>query len=131
MILTGDNSQLVYQSSLAAPSTVRLCCQQRHLCCSSQYWLVSCPPRHLWSEWEVGEENENLVYPSPWDVKRSLTCRKILRHGTSGFTSHPKGGVLWIFIHSCVLCSHVIQYPELNLCVHVHVCSRCALSEAY
>jgi hypothetical protein len=31
-------------------------------------------------------------------LKGSLTCHKILRHGTSGFTSHPKEGVLWIFI---------------------------------
>jgi hypothetical protein len=46
----------------------------------------------------MGEGNGNLVYPSPWDFKRSLTCRKILRHGTSGFTSHPKEGVLWIII---------------------------------
>jgi hypothetical protein len=30
--------------------------------------------------------------------KRYLTCRKILRHGTSGFTSHPKEDVLRIFI---------------------------------
>jgi hypothetical protein len=28
----------------------------------------------------MGEGNENLVYPSPWDFKRSLTCRKI-SHG--------------------------------------------------
>jgi hypothetical protein len=28
----------------------------------------------------------------------SLTCRKNLRHGASGFTSHPKGGVLRIVI---------------------------------
>jgi hypothetical protein len=27
-----------------------------------------------------------------------VTCRKILRHGTSGFTSHQKEGVLRIFI---------------------------------
>jgi hypothetical protein len=46
----------------------------------------------------MGEGNENLVYTSPWNFKRSLTCRKILRHGTSGFTSHPKEGVLRIFI---------------------------------
>jgi hypothetical protein len=45
-----------------------------------------------------GEGNENLVSPSPWDFKRFLTCRKILRHGTSGFTSHPKECVLRIFI---------------------------------
>jgi hypothetical protein len=37
----------------------------------------------------MGEGNENLVYPPLWDFKSSLTCRKILRHGTSGFTSHP------------------------------------------
>jgi hypothetical protein len=42
----------------------------------------------------MGEGNENLVFPSPWDFKISLTCRKILRHGASGFTSHPKEGVL-------------------------------------
>jgi hypothetical protein len=46
----------------------------------------------------MGEENENLVYPSLWDFERSLTCRKILRHGTSGFTSYLKEGVLWIII---------------------------------
>jgi hypothetical protein len=46
----------------------------------------------------MGEGNDNLVYPSQWDFKRSLTCRKILRHGTSGFISHPKEGVLRIFI---------------------------------
>jgi hypothetical protein len=31
-------------------------------------------------------------------LKGSLTCCKILRHGTSSFTSHPKEGVLWISI---------------------------------
>jgi hypothetical protein len=98
MILTGANSQLVYQSALVAPSTVWWSCQQRHLCCSPQYWLVSCHPRHLWSKWEVAEGNENSVYPSLWDFKRSFTCRKILRHGTSGFSSHLKEGVLKIFI---------------------------------
>jgi hypothetical protein len=30
----------------------------------------------------MGEGNENLVYPYPWDFKSSFTCRKILRHGT-------------------------------------------------
>jgi hypothetical protein len=33
-----------------------------------------------------------------WYVNGSFTCRKILRHGTSGFTSHPKEGVLRIFL---------------------------------
>jgi hypothetical protein len=31
-------------------------------------------------------------------VNGSLTCRKILRRGTSGFTSHPKESVLRILI---------------------------------
>jgi hypothetical protein len=31
-------------------------------------------------------------------LKGSSTCRKILRHGTSGFTFHPKEGVLLIFV---------------------------------
>jgi hypothetical protein len=31
-------------------------------------------------------------------LKGSLTCRKFLQHGTSGFTSHPKEDVLRIFI---------------------------------
>jgi hypothetical protein len=44
----------------------------------------------------MDEGNDNLVYPSPWNFKISLTCHKILRHGTSGFTSHPKEGVLLI-----------------------------------
>jgi hypothetical protein len=46
----------------------------------------------------MDEANKNLVYPSPRDFRRSLTCRKMLRHVTFGFTSHPKGGVLRIFI---------------------------------
>jgi hypothetical protein len=45
-----------------------------------------------------GEGSENLVYPPPWDFKTSFTCRKFVRHGTSGFTSHPKEVVLRIFI---------------------------------
>jgi hypothetical protein len=46
----------------------------------------------------MDEGNENLVYPSPWDFKSSFTCHKILQHGTCGFTSHPKEGVLRNFI---------------------------------
>jgi hypothetical protein len=33
-----------------------------------------------------------------WYIHRSFTCHKILQHGTSGFTSHLKEGVLRIFI---------------------------------
>jgi hypothetical protein len=50
MILTGANSQLVYQSTLAAPvlssSSVR-----RDISGSNQYCLISCHLRSLWSEW--------------------------------------------------------------------------------
>jgi hypothetical protein len=111
MILSRANSHLVYQSALTATSTVWRSCQQRHLCCSPQYRLVSCQQRHLWqpsvlsgflpsetSLERVGKGNENLVYSSPWDFKRSLTCHKILQHGPSGFTYHMKEGVLRIFI---------------------------------
>jgi hypothetical protein len=56
----------------------------------------------------MGEGNENVVYPS--DFKSSLTYHKILRHVTSGFTSHLKEGVLQIFI---ALKSHSPR-PGLN-----------------
>jgi hypothetical protein len=46
---------------------------------------------------QVSEGNENLVDPSPWDFKRSFTCRKIF-HGTPGFTCHRKERVLRIFL---------------------------------
>jgi hypothetical protein len=41
MILTGANSQLVYQSALAASSTVLRSCQQRHLCKVRLYSVAS------------------------------------------------------------------------------------------
>jgi hypothetical protein len=47
---------------------------------------------------KIGEWNVSLVYPSSCDFKTSLKCYKILAHGTSGFTSHLKEGVLRIFI---------------------------------
>jgi hypothetical protein len=47
---------------------------------------------------KVDEGNENFVYSSLRDFNRALTCRNISRHGTSSFTSHPKEGVLRIFI---------------------------------
>jgi hypothetical protein len=84
MILTWANSQLVYQSALAAPSTAGSTVSRdtsvaipttgwfpvsRDICVSHQYCLVSCHPRRLWSEWEVGKD-ENLVYLSPCNFKR-------------------------------------------------------------
>jgi hypothetical protein len=76
IILTEASSQLVYQSQQYCPAVL---------------------PSETSLE-RVGEGNENLVYPSPWDFKRSFTCRKILRHATSSFTSRQKEGVLRIFI---------------------------------
>jgi hypothetical protein len=97
MILTGANSKFVYQCALGATSTVRRSCQQRHLCCSPQYWLVSRQLRHLWqqpvlfgflpSETSLetvgsGRRKWEFCLPSPWNFKSSFTCRKILRQGT-------------------------------------------------
>jgi hypothetical protein len=59
MMPAADNSWLVLQSSLAV-----------------------LPAESSGETRRNGRRNENLVYPSPWDFKRSLTCRKILRHGT-------------------------------------------------
>jgi hypothetical protein len=86
------------EKSLAATSTVWQACQQRNLW---QPPVLSGGPaiRDIaGASGRVGKGNENLVYPHPWDFKRDFTCRKILRHETSGFTSHPKEGVLRIFI---------------------------------
>jgi hypothetical protein len=58
----------------------------------------------------MGEGNENLFYPSPWYFKRSLTCRKILRDGTSSFTSHLEEVVLRIFV-ALKIASH---WPDSN-----------------
>jgi hypothetical protein len=86
------------------------CLSQRSGSPSTGWW--SCQQRHLWqppvlsggpairdisgASGRVGERNENLVYPSPWDFKRYFTCLKILRYGTFSFTFHPKEGVLRI-----------------------------------
>jgi hypothetical protein len=47
----------------------------------------------------MGEGNENLVYPSPWDFKRSLTCCKILRYGTFSLY-FPSEGRIFIALKS-------------------------------
>jgi hypothetical protein len=97
MILTEANSQLVYKSTLAAPSTGWFPVN-RDFSGTLQYCLVSCHPRHLWSEWEVGEGKWEFSLSVPVVLQRSFTYHKILWHGTSGFTSHLKEIVLWIFI---------------------------------
>jgi hypothetical protein len=59
--------------------------------------------RALWQQKHLGasrrnERNENFAYQHLRCVNGFLTRRKILRHWASGFTSHPKEGVLRIFI---------------------------------
>jgi hypothetical protein len=54
--------------------------------------------RHLGASRSNRRRSENFAYQYLRDVNGSLTCRKILRHGNSRFTSHPKEGVLQIFI---------------------------------
>jgi hypothetical protein len=45
-----------------------------------------------------GQRGENFVSHYLRYINRSLTCRKIVRHGASSFTSHLKEGVMQIFI---------------------------------
>jgi hypothetical protein len=71
----GNNSWLFHQSSLAV-----------------------LPAHTSGASRRNGQRSENFAYQYLKYLKGPLTCRKILRHGTSGFTSHPKQGVLRIFI---------------------------------
>jgi hypothetical protein len=75
MMPTGDNSWLVHQSSLAV-----------------------LPAETSGASRGNGRRSENFAYQYMKCIKGSSTCRKILRRGTSGFTSHPKEDVLRIFI---------------------------------
>jgi hypothetical protein len=67
--------------------------------------------RHLGRVREMDEGVRILRIHYLWYVNGSLTCRKILRHGTSGFTSHSKENVLRILIALKNLCPQ----PGLNL----------------
>jgi hypothetical protein len=75
MTPAGDNSWLVYQIS-----------------------LVVLPAETSGASRRNGRMNENFAYSVSLIRKRIFTYRKILRHWTCGFTSHPKEGVLRIFI---------------------------------
>jgi hypothetical protein len=70
IMLAGENSWLIHNSSLAV----------------------------LPAEKSGASRSENFAYQYLKYLKEYLTCHKILWHGTCGFTSHPKEGVLWIFI---------------------------------
>jgi hypothetical protein len=75
MIPAGDNSCLVHQSSLTV-----------------------LPAETSGASRKNGQRSDTFAYQYLKYLKGSLTCHKILRHGTSGFTFHPKEGVLRIFI---------------------------------
>jgi hypothetical protein len=99
---------------------VRLCLRSAATNCSSPGWhvwrvmmmmMMMMPAgdnstRALWQSYQQtsgasrrnGRKSENFAYQYLKYIKGSLKCRKILRHGISGFTSHPKEGVLRIFI---------------------------------
>jgi hypothetical protein len=76
-----------------------------------RWWLLGITPnlftRACWQSYQqrhleraVGmDEGKRILHIQYlWYVNGSFTCRKILWHGTSGFTSHLKEGVLLIFI---------------------------------
>jgi hypothetical protein len=54
--------------------------------------------RHLQRVGGMDEEMRILYIQYLWYVIWSLICSNVLWHGTSGFTSHPKEGMLQIFI---------------------------------
>jgi hypothetical protein len=80
------------------------------------YWLIhpqlsgSPTSRHLEAIRRNGWRSENFAYQKLRYINGSLTCHKILQHGASGFTSHPKEGVLWIFI----ALKNPLPWPGLN-----------------
>jgi hypothetical protein len=75
MMPSGDNSWPVHQNSLSVlPAEISRASRRN------------------------GRRSENFAYQHLKYLKGSLKCRKILRHGTYGFSFHSKEGVLRIFI---------------------------------
>jgi hypothetical protein len=54
--------------------------------------------RYLGASRKNGRTSKNFTYQYPRYVNWSLTCRKILLDGASGFTFHPRKCMLRIFI---------------------------------
>jgi hypothetical protein len=95
-----DNSWLVHQSSLAVS-----------------------PPDTSGTSRRNGRRSENIAYQHTKYLKGSLTRRKILRHGTSGFTSHPKEVVLRIFMRDSKASSQqnaLLRCKEKGLILNPH-----------
>jgi hypothetical protein len=77
MILSGEVSWFIHQSSLVILPTESYRVKQE----------------------ELAKENVNFALRSIFHIsKGSLTCCKILWHGTDSFTTPPKECMLWIFI---------------------------------
>jgi hypothetical protein len=75
MMRAGDNSWLVYQSSLA-----------------------DLPEETSGASRRMDKGMRISYNKYLWYINESFTCRKILRHVTSSFTSHPKEGIMLIII---------------------------------
>jgi hypothetical protein len=65
-----------YRLGLTPNSSTRALWQPPVLSGGPFSWHISEASRRM------DEGNENLVYPSPYNFKSSLICRKMLRHGT-------------------------------------------------
>jgi hypothetical protein len=71
---------------------------------------VNTTNKDIWKKVREMDEGVRILRISIFDGSiYLLKCHKILRHGTSGFTSHPKDGVLRVFI----VLKH--QSPRLGL----------------
>jgi hypothetical protein len=66
--------------------------------------------RHLERVGGMDEGMRILHIQYLWYINWSITCHKILRHGTSGCTSHPQEGVLRVFI----ALKNPLSHPGLN-----------------
>jgi hypothetical protein len=75
MMQAEDNFRLVHQSSLVVPPAETFGVSMRN-----------------------GRRSENFAHQYLKYLEGYLTCLKILWHGTSGFTFHPKEGMLRIFV---------------------------------
>jgi hypothetical protein len=95
--LPDANSQLVYQSALAAPSIVWRSCHQTFLAATITV-KQACQQRYLWSEWEIGRRKGEFSVSILVKRQEIFYMPQNLTTWTCDFTFHPKEGVLRIFI---------------------------------
>jgi len=75
--------------------------------------------------WNCGQERCPVVILLKFRLPRKfrdLLHAANLRHGTDGFTSPPKEGVLRIYIYMCVCVCVFLLYIYICVCVCVCVC---------